>query len=83
VSGDSTTMNVLRWFFGGQRYRFNLAMMGGLAAGFALEGWETIAIGIGLSLLVLVWFRRRYKRWMAAGGDDNPPRPRRMTEDDI
>ena len=59
MSSDSAPVNILRWFFGGERYRLNIAIFGGRAAGAATGGWETVVFGMAFSLLTLVWFPRR------------------------
>ena len=55
----------LRWFFGGERYRINLGLLGGGATGIAAN----LLYGTALFVLICLWWVRRYRRWIASGGD--------------
>ena len=76
-------MRFLRWFFGGERYRINLGLLGGGAVGVTASGWANPLLGIALFAPICLWWVTRYRRWVASGGDISDAPHRSWMADDL
>jgi hypothetical protein len=57
-------MTFLTWFFGGERYRINFALVAGIAIAMAPGDSPLLGLFIAVPLLVFMGFR--YRKWRKA-----------------